>query len=61
MNELLEIRNELGESREVFARRIGVTAYTLWRLETGRTKKPQPLTQRAIDNVINSLRNKNGK
>lgn len=45
-----EIRDRLKLSREKFARRLGVSFFTIWRWEKGKTK-PSPMAEKLLKEI----------
>lgn len=55
IEELWQLRDQLGISRAQLAREIGVNQATLWRWETGKFN-PTPLAEKQVERVLQRLR-----
>lgn len=55
--QIREIRDRLNLSREQFARKLGISFFTVWRWEKGKSK-PSPMAEKLLEDLVR--RNDNG-
>ena len=55
-----EIRDSLGLSREAFARRLGISFFTVWKWEKGKAK-PSPMAVKLLKQISSSGNSNNGE